>query len=382
MKNVSAILIVLATLLSVACGRTAGDKAGEKTLAITEIQIDSLVISGDSTSFRGHFEFMDTSLIFVDVLYNKLFPYSIFSGKPGKPFGGLGKGPNEMVGIMYGASISPSDTSMWILDSSNGVYEFVPESGKIEYLKRLDFSWDKLERDNYDSPSVYNIMEMSDFGVTITDVGNNEVLIPVSLISRHLNGKNINRYKKGHILGLLDKSSLKVKKVFGSLPTYYQEHPLPLFEFFDYAMDHNDSIIYVSHAPDSLIYCYRYPDSLLYTMGFEPQGLHRDFNFGYDPKFEDFRKEIRRASVNTGLYFDTIDNLLFRTSITELESGNSVMQVYKDKDLLAEVKVPPFFKMLGRVGDRYYAVRFRPIETEDEEVQFILYSFDKLPLDK
>ena len=368
-------------MLTVACDKaTVSTHEGEKSLAITELKIDSIVINADSTSLRGHFECMDTSLIFVDVLYNRLFPYSIFSGKPGKPFGGLGKGPNEMTGIMYGASISPSDTSMWVLDSSNGVYEFTPGSGNINFLSRLDFSWDKLERDNYDSPSVYNIMEMADFGVTITDIGNNEVLIPISLISRHLSGKNINRYKKGHILGLLDKSSLKVKKVFGSLPTYYQDHPLPFFEFFDYVMDHNDSIIYVSHAPDSLIYCYRYPDSLLYTMGFEPQGLHRDFNFGYDPKIEDFRKEIRHASVNTGLYFDTIDNLLFRTSITELESGNSVMQVYKDKDLIAEVKVPPFFKMLGRVNDHYYGVRFRPIETEDVDVYFILYSFDKLPL--
>lgn len=382
MKNVSAIFIVLATLLSVACGRTVGDKAGEKTLAITEIQIDSLVISGDSTSFSGNFELMDTNLIFVDRKYCKLFPFSIYTGKPGKPFGGRGRGPNEMVGILCGSVISPSDTSMWILDADNGIYEFSSKSGKIDYLTRFDFSWDKVERNNYDSPSVYNTLQMTNYGIRMRDIGHNELLMPVSLVNQHLDEINAERYNKGHIFGLVDKTTLEVKKVFGSKPEYYKDTPLPLFEFFDYAMNPRDSILYVNHAPDSLIYCYRYPDSLLYTIGFEPEGLNRDFNSGYNPDFRDFRKEIRRVSTNTGLFYDPVDDLLFRTSITELESGNSVMQVYKDKDLIAEVKVPPFFKMLGRVNDRYYAVRFKPIETEDEEIKFILYSFNKLPLDK
>lgn len=383
MKNVSAIFIVLATLLSVACGRTAGDKAGEKTLAITEIQIDSLVISGDSTSFSGNFELMDTNLIFVDRKYCKLFPFSIYTGKPGKPFGGLGKGPNEMTGIIAGSAIEPADTSMWILDANNGIYEFSSNSGKIDYLTRLDFSWDKLERNNFESPSLYNTLEAIFLGITMMDIGNDELLMPVSIVNRHLDESNADRYLKGHIFGLFDKKSLELKKVFGKFPEYYKDTPLPLFEFFDYAMNRRDSILYVNHAPDSLIYCYRYPDSLLYAMGFEPQGLHRDFSYvGYDINIPAFKKDVYDVSLNTGLYYDPVDELLFRSSVIDYTAGNSVLQVYQDKNLIAEVKVPPFFKMLGRVGDRYYAVRFRPIETEDEEVQFILYSFDKLTLDK
>lgn len=384
MKNVSAILIVLATLLSVACNKAKdGDQFGKKELSITDIKVDSLIISGDSTSFSGHFEFMDTNLIFVDRTYCKLFPFSIYTGNPGKPIGGYGKGPNEMMGIIAGSVIEPADTSMWILDANNGIYEFSSKSGKIDYLTRLDFSWDKLERNNFESPSLYNTLEATFLGITMMDVGNNELLMPVSIVTRHLDENNADRNKKGHIFGLVNKESLEVKKVFGKFPDYYKDTPLPLFEFFSYTMNRRDSILYVNHAPDSLIYCYRYPDSLLYTMGFEPQGLHRDFSYvGYDINIPAFRKDLDNVSLNTGLYYDPVDELLFRSSVTDYTSGNSVLQVYQDKNLIAEVKVPPFFKMLGRVGDRYYAVRLKPIETEDEEIQFILYSFDKLPLDK
>lgn len=385
MKNISIIpLIVMAMLLSVAChNATDNSIVGKKEISIRNLKVDSLVISGDSTSFDGHFEFVDTNLLFIDRAYCKIFPFSIYSGQAGKPVGGYGKGPNEMMGIIAGSAIEPADTSMWILDANNGIYEYLPKSDKIHFLDRLDFSWDKLERNNFESPSLYNTLEATFLGIKMMDMGNNELLMPVSIVTRHLDENNADRNIKGHIFGLCDKTSLKVKKVFGRFPDYYKDNPLPLFEFFDFAMNRRDSLLYVNHAPDSLIYCYRYPDSLLYTIGFEPHGLHRDFShIGYDIDISAFRKDLDNVSLNTGLYYDPVDELLFRTSVTDYKSGNSVLQVYKDRDLVVEAEVPQFFKMLGRVGDRYYAVRMEPIETENEEIQFILYSFDKLPMSK
>lgn len=56
------------------------------------------------------------------------------------------------------------------------------------------------------------------------------------------------------------------------------------------------------------------------------------------------------------------------------------MQAYQNNNLILECEMPAYFKLLGRINDRYYGVRFLPIETDNEEVYFILYSFDKLPL--
>ena len=67
-------------------------------------------------------------------------------------------------------------------------------------------------------------------------------------------------------------------------------------------------------------------------MGFEPMGLHRIFSsIGYEINFDGFKKDIDNVSLNTGLYYDEVDKLLFRTSITDYKSGDSVMQLYKDK---------------------------------------------------
>lgn len=61
-------------------------------------------------------------------------------------------------------------------------------------------------------------------------------------------------------------------------------------------------------------------------------GLHRIFSsIGYEINFDGFKKDIDNVSLNTGLYYDEVDKLLFRTSITDYKSGNSVMQVDKDK---------------------------------------------------
>ena len=222
-------------------------------------------------------------------------------------------------------------------------------------------------------------MEMSDFGVSIYDAGNDEVLIPLSFVNRNLNGVDAGRYDKGHILGCVNSRSLKVDRVIGSFPEFYKENPLPFFEFFDYAVNPKDSLIYVNHAPDSLIYCYHYPDKRLYTFGFEPAGINRKYTTGYDKAQEHFQKDISHVGVNTGLYFDPIDEILFRTSLANFNSGKVIMQAYKDNNLILECEMPPYFKLLGRIDDCYYGVRFLPVETVDEEVYFILYRFDRLP---
>lgn len=380
MKHISILFIVMSLLLTVACKRaTVRNHIGDKLTVVTDVLYDSIIIDADSTSLSGNFVLMDSSLIFVDQRYCKIFAYSVLNGKQGKSFGGFGKGPNEMTGIMYGASISPADTLMWIIDSSIGVYEFSLLSGQINYLSRLDFSRDKFRKNDYSSPSVYNIMEMSDFGVTLHKMGD-KILIPLSLINRRLDDVEKDRYTKGKLLGSVDISSLKVDKLIGSFPNYYLENPSPYFEFFDYAVNPKDSVIYVNHAPDSLIYCYRYPDQLLYTIGFEPKGINRDYTIGYEVTEEDFKDDIQHVGVNTGMYYDSVDDLLFRTSMSDFKSGRVIMQAYQNNNLILECEMPAYFKLLGRINDRYYGVRFLPIETDNEEVYFILYSFDKLPL--
>lgn len=348
---------------------------GEKNLSKRKIELSQIVIPADTTSLRGNFEIMDSSLLFIDNMYCKIFKFSIKDGELINTYGGYGQGPGEMTGIMYGSVIHPIDTSMWLLDSSYGVYEFTPSNGKIRFLDRLDFNFQDNHENDYEFPSNYIPMEMSDFSFTINLIGDSTLLIPVTPINRRLSNVTHDKYKKGHIFGQTNLKNLKIEELKGKFPRYYNEKPLRYFEFFDSAIDFPNSKIYVNHAPDSLIYCYDFDGNILYTLGFEPFGIDRDYTPGIDVDPDVFSKDITHVGTNTGLYYDSKTDLLFRTTLTDFPSGKIILQAYKDNDLILEQSMPEYFKLLGRFEDSLYGIRFIPVD-DGKDSSFILYKLD------
>lgn len=348
---------------------------GERTHLVDSVEMDSIRIDADTTSLQGNFVMMDSSLMFVDQRYCKIYAFSLGNGRLKGAYSGHGQGPNEMTGIQYGSVVHPADTVMWIVNASNGIYEFTPSNGNVTYKDRVDFAWGDSDKGDYSSPSCYNIMEMSDFGLTLTQIDDSTLLMPVSIINREIGEIESVRYSKGHIFGKVDPETLKVKKLTGEFPEYYASTPLPFFEFFDYAVDDDNGLIYVSHAPDSLIYKCDMEGNRLSTLGFEPKGVNREYTSGFNvADIEAFKKDIEHVGANTGLYYDKGAKLLFRTSMVDMPTGVVIMQVYKDNDLILEQEMPPYFKLLGKCGDAYYGVRFLP-EDDGNDAWFTLYRF-------
>ena len=374
MKHLLLVLLLTGMILAgCSSNENVGRHLGERRLASDiDIQYDSIVISADSTSLRGNFVMMDSSLVFVDQLYCRIYAFSLADGSLIKTYSGHGQGPNEMNGIMYGSVIHPADTLMLIFDSSYGVYEFTPSNGNVRYRERLNFSWEKPKRNDYSSPSCYGVMEMSDFGLTMYQIDDSTILIPVSLINRNFDKITSERYKSGHILGKANVKSYEITTLTGQFPEFYASNPLPYFEFFDYTIDFSNSRIYASHAPDSLIYCYDYEGNLINTIGYEPAGINRNYTKGFNTSSEIFKKDLSQVGVNTGLYFDENNGLLFRTSMTDFVSGKTIMQIYRENNLVFEKAMPSYLKILGRQGDSYYGVRFLPVDDGNNST-FVLY---------
>lgn len=374
MKWISTVAVIL-SLLMTACSQSKSlEFRGHKSLKNVMLSLDSITFDANATSQQGNFILMDSSLMFVDRLYCKIFSYSSSTGELLDTFSGYGQGPDEMTGIMYGSAIMPKDRSAWIINSSNGVYDFSPESGLVRYKGALDFGWKSTVLNDFESSSCYNIMEMSDFGVTMTQMDDSTVMIPLSLIGRNIEKVNKNRYDKAHILGLVDAKSLKVRQLIGRFPENLKSNPTPFFDFFDYSVDFDNSRIYTSFASDSLIYCNDFKGTILYSFGFEPDGISRDYTYGYDTTFEDFKNDISKVGANTGIFYDSQNGLLFRCSMTDFASGSTRMQIYEDSNLIAELRMPPYFKMLGKIGSKYYGVRLMPVE-QGENAYFTLYKF-------
>lgn len=347
---------------------------GQRLNSEGSVELDSIMIDADTTSLRGNFVMMDSSLMFVDQHYCKIYAFSLDNGKLRTAYSGYGRGPNEMMGILYGSVVHPADTAMWIFDSSNGVYEFTPSNGEVRFKDKIDFSWGSSPKGDYSSPSCYNVMQMSDFGLTLTQIDDSTVLMPVSLMNRSFDGIEKERYSKGHIFAGINRKDLNVNALYGTFPSCYSAKPLPFFEFFDYAVDSDNGLIYTSHAPDSLIYCHDMHGNAVGTLGFEPEGVNRDYTSGLEVSPEVFKNDISHVGVNTGMYYDNQDGLLFRTSMTDFPTGTVVMQVYKDNNLVLEQAMPSYFKLLGKYSGRYYGVRFIPVD-DGNTSHFVLYRF-------
>ena len=236
----------------------------------------------------------------------------------------------------------------------------------------IDFGWGENAQKDLASPSVYNIMEMTDFDFKVTQINDSVCIMPVSLINRKLGSLVSDRYKDGRIFGALNMKTMKVENVFCGFPEIYSHKPTNLFEFFSYDM--SGDTIFVNHAVDSTIYVYKYPDKLLFTMGYECKQIDRGYSIGYDLDPSVLLEDVDHVGVSTQLYYVKDKGLLLRVLNGGKRYGNRFyLQIYnKDCDLVAEVDVPPFFKCVGYKGDIIYGVNLIPIERNGEE-KFCLY---------
>lgn len=138
---------------------------------------------------------------------------------------------------------------------------------------------------------------------------------------------------------------------------------MPHLEFFQYAIDKDR--MYVNHTVDSLIYVYQMPDNLLYTMGYECNGIDRNYSVSKKIDNSLFKKDLQHVGFNTGLRLIPETNLLCRTYIKSAANGESGMQIYKGSDLVADVSVPNFFNFLGYYDGYFYGSSYLPHESED-----------------
>lgn len=118
-----------------------------------------------------------------------------------------------------------------MIDPSNIMFSYNVNDYQLKRKGMLGFGWENVDKDNYDSPSVYNIMEMSDFGINMIALNDTLALMPVSFVNRLLGEVSVDRYQKGHILAELNLRTMKVEKVVGRLPMIYMDKPTPLFNF-------------------------------------------------------------------------------------------------------------------------------------------------------
>ena len=374
MKHKIVYMIVLLVLM--ACHSSDyTEHRGKKMQTMRVTNLDSLWISGDSLTGEGNFFILDSCLYLADRRVGTICGFSLEDGHLVSKELRKGNGRNELPSFMYFYPFRNKPNLWWAVDGSYVFYTYDRVKKELKNHGRMNFGWNERGNVDFDSPSWYGLMEMSDFGVSFTYLNDSSYLIPVNVMHRYIGNHASDQFRKGHIFGKLNSRTMSVERVFGRIPDIYHNRPTTFFDFFHYDM--KGDTVYVSHAIDSLIYVYKYPETLLYTMGYEGTGVKREYTETYE-LMANYRSDVETVGMNTSMSYVPETGLLLRTMLTNgftYEEGKTILQVYKDEDLVLETSMPDYFQYLGYYNGKYYGIRHISLDMEDGQMFFVLYSF-------
>ena len=349
---------------------------GERILTMNISLVDSIRLYADSISWVGNFFSYNGNLCFADQYYCTLFMFDWNSGKLVDKMLGRGHSKTEIEGLRYIYPINNVENKVAIVDNDCRLTIFNTAKKQRESTSFIvDLNNQEEKTSDYASPDVYNIMELSDFGVDLYLLSSNTILIPLSLNDRKLGIINSMRYKKGRILGDFNLKTNTIETVKGQFPHYYLDNPAPNFEHFRYVKIGEK--YFVNHTVDSLIYVYNGLDTLEYTIGKEVIGADRSYTGKhYETEIEFLRDDIKRVSLNSGLLHLTNVDLLLRETVHQLlgDMPHTSIQLYdyNSGDLVAEQRFIGFIHFLHSDEKYIYAVTGTP----NEEDNYQIYIFE------
>ena len=363
-------------LLFLSCRNSSEDIPHKGTIRLEAclVQIDTMMVSLEDASGMGNYYMRDSVITFVDAVTSVFYDIDL-NGNITSSYFRKGNGKNEIPSLLYAYPIGndPYDRAV-ILDNSNGVTLFEIESKNIVSRGIADFGWEQHHTKSYRLPELYNFSFFTDFGVSFYLDPDSKLLFQANIVNRNTTMPDEvekRRYIDGAVLGRLNMETNEVEEVFGYFPDIYESNPMPHLEFFQYVIQGDK--LYMNHTVDSLIYVYQYPDTPLYTFGYECRDIDRSYTV--TKKIDNstyFKKDLEHVGFNTGLQFIPELNVFCRTYIKSAATGEAGMQIYKDYDLIADIDVPVFFKLLGYCDGCFYGSSFVPIETTNK-TSIIIY---------
>lgn len=366
---------VVMILLGVSCKHESNIiHVGENHSGHCLVEVDTTFVCLENSSGEGNFYLKDSIITFVDVRNCTFYDMNL-DGQLIESYFGKGRGENEIGLVMYAYPIENDPLNRGVIVDQNGLVTiFDRKNRKIDYSKKMNFGKVNGRHDQYKSPGLYNIIDFTDLGVSFYLDSDSLLIFPAG-INDHVAASpdriDDERYEKGAILGKLNLSTMEVDRVLGRFPEIYKHKPMPHLEFFQYVI--SNGLLYVDHAVDSLIYVYKYPDDLQYTMGYECSRFDRDYTSTRTiDQGENFYRDMQHVGVNSGLLFCPENNTLCRTYLKNMMTCESGMQIYKNNDLIADVEMPAYFKLLGYRDGFYYGVRLTPVE-DPEFTYLVLY---------
>jgi hypothetical protein len=325
----------------------------------TNLELDTIIISHPEGVGKAFTKIVDDELIFFDILRAEVRKVTN-SFELGEYLLTRGDGPNQVPRI---TTFTANETQRVFL--SGWTFHCFDENWnyKSKGVMALN-SPDIVEIANNPKPDMIGLYELNYYENEPMFVRDKIFIKITSSIPKLNYVMHKEFYEEGRIAAEVNLNTFKVDKILGrKTPVYTNYNLIPHHDTHYWDINSNEEI-YLSFEPDSLIYVC--DENLVPQRAFGVAGINMQQNYYEVTTVEDYDAYWFLAQTTKGYYkhLKVIeeDNLVFRTynqGTNELTFGYGDnpkrMQLYKDFELIADVPVPTFFKVIGKMGDYYYA---------------------------
>ena len=332
----------------------------EEIVPNVEIHLDTISIdSSIEWSYAGEFWLRNDTLCLSDLYSGYIYRLTPDGSIIDRQVG-FGKGPDEAIGFMYSIPVNQN----YVLLSTDWMIYYFNTQGKK--LNEVQFDWhitthqqgSKILRKA--DPGDYLSYE-NDFGRPgVADMWNDrEVAVGMTASLPKFNGYfNTERYYTyGRIIALIDIYTGKITRILGRRsPLYLEKKNLPNFDHSNFTV--LPETFMVNFRIDPNIYVInKKDDKALYAFGMP--GREMNTNWPLTLTYEEAENKLLDDEYVYGYYTylkkDLEHDLTFRGYRKGSHATTDGLQVYKGKTLIADIDVPQGFRVIGKIGDSFYA---------------------------
>lgn len=175
---------------------------------------------------------------------------------------------------------------------------------------------------------------------------------------------NESYYRDSRIVGEVNLNTGEVENILGRKPPIYLNYKFIPYNDVFYLMPYGDDFI-LSFHPDSAIYIV--DKRLNLKSYFGAKGIEMDQAYREMSEIEEYSTSFQDAWTKKGYYKHVYgskeDNVVMRTytlgnknqEILNYGDNPKRLQIFKNFQLIGDVEVPTYFKVIGRIGEYYYA---------------------------
>jgi hypothetical protein len=329
-----------------------------RQITLSEIVIDTLSLPTNGYSAQGSIYFRQDTIFYFDKMYRTVSAYAR-DGTLSYQKLGPGDGPDQMLRFIC---YSPYLDAQHMLVSDYAVSFYSPS---WVLRSRLGIDWNdntsisKLSSSPH--PEMTGIYEMAwgrtlDGDAVIWD-GGQFLYFPIESSHPKFNGYMPSEYYvEGRTLARLDLNTGKIVSLHGKRSEVYLLNKyLGNFDFQSTTFDGDN--IFVNFAVDPLIYVLDENMEIAYAFGCRPHEINDHYR-----TYSTFEEADGMWSVDMEefgfyhhLYVDKLRGLVFRKVQIGKGAKYGMLQMYHNKVLIGEFRVPKQFKLIGQDDKFYYA---------------------------